>query len=466
MIVFTGEERDIYMKQVKERRDDQTASDEEREDEQDLRQINIGLLGLGTVGTGVFRLIEQHQDDLQKQTGCKISVQKILIQNVAKERHIHVDEHLLTTDPNELIKDPDIDVIVEVMGGISNTKTYIAQALNEKKHVVTANKDLIALHGGELLTLASENECDLFYEASVAGGIPILRALVEGFSSDRVTKIIGILNGTTNYMLSKMSKDGLEYEDCLKQAQNLGYAEADPTSDVEGLDAARKIAILGTLGFHTELSLEEVDVRGISSVSKKDIDYGKEFGYELKLLATADRKNNEIELEVQPTFIPKTHPLAHVNDAFNAVFVQGEAMGETMFYGPGAGELPTATAVTSDLVTVVKNIKLGVNGRGTVAPYRLKKFKRKDNRYHRYFIRLIVEDEPGVLAVITQSLAQQNISVSKMVQKHYKEQQAEIVIITHEAAQQSFENWEKEMNLYSEKIEFASYYAVEGDDSR
>ena len=275
----------------------------------------------------------------------------------------------------------------------------------------------MATHGAELLTLASQKGCDLFYEASVAGGIPILRALVEGFSSDRVKKMMGILNGTTNYMLTRMSKEGLSYQECLQQAQDLGYAEADPTSDVEGLDAARKLAILGTLGFHTEVALDEVKVKGISTISKEDLEYGKSFGYEMKLLAIADRHEQEIELSVQPTFIHKSHPLAHVNGVYNAVYIYGEAVGETMFYGPGAGELPTATAVVSDLVTVVKNLKLGVNGRGMVAPYREKLLKSKERIFNRYFIRLIVKDQPGVLAYITQTLANLEMSISQISQK-------------------------------------------------
>jgi homoserine dehydrogenase len=428
------------------------------------KDINVGLLGFGTVGTGVLRIIQQHQEDLYHQTGCHIHVKKVLVQTIKKQRSLFIEEGSLTVHPEDIILDPDIDIIIEVIGGIEKSKRYISDALKQKKHVITANKDLMALHGAELLTLASENGCDLFYEASVAGGIPILRALVEGFSSDRVTKMMGILNGTTNYMLTRMSKEGLGYEECLQQAQELGYAESDPTSDVEGLDAARKLAILGTLGFKTEVSLDEVKVKGISQVSKEDLEYGKSFGYEMKLLGIADRVDQEIDLSVQPTFVHKSHPLAHVNGVFNAVYVHGEAVGETMFYGPGAGELPTATAVVSDLVTVVKNLKLGVNGRGMVAPYRETVLKPKERIFNRYFIRLVVDDQPGVLAYITQSLANLDMSISQISQKPQDNKKAEIVLITHLVSLDSLDIWLEEVKKYDQIEKIASCYAVEGEE--
>jgi len=454
------------MKQDLLKRENQNEDDnlQEPDVQKELQQIRIGILGFGTVGTGVYRIINQHQDDLQSQTGSQISIDKILVNSLDKLRSVDINPDLLTTDPNDVLQDPDIDIVVEVMGGVTEAREYIAQALKLKKHVVTANKDLIASYGGELLSLANENGCDLFYEASVAGGIPILRGLGEGFSSDRITKMLGILNGTTNYMLSKMAQEGMDYDTCLKQAQDLGYAEADPTSDVEGLDAARKIAILGTLGYHTEISLDEVDVLGISSIDQKDVQYGKEFGYELKLLGIADRQEDEIELSVQPTFIKKSHPLAHVDGVYNAVYVHGESVGETMFYGPGAGEMPTATAITSDLVTVVKNIKLGVNGRGKVAPYNIKKMKPKERRYQRYFVRLIVQDESGVMATIAESLSKYDMSISNMVQKPLEDQQAEIVIITHKASLSALESWKGSINSLNPTMKLASYYPVEGGE--
>ncbi|MFM1652379.1 homoserine dehydrogenase [Brevibacillus sp. B_LB10_24] len=425
--------------------------------------VNVGLLGLGTVGTGVVRIIQGHQEDLQKQTGLGINIHKILVQDKDKPRSIDTVSEWITTDANELLSDPLIDVIVEVIGGISPAKEYILQALEHGKHVVTANKDLMALHGAEILQKAQERGCDVFYEASVAGGIPILRALVEGFSSDRITKMMGIVNGTTNYILTKMTQEGADYAEVLKEAQELGYAEADPTSDVEGLDAARKMAILSTLGFRASVDLAEVDAKGISSVTKEDIAYGKKLGYVVKLLGLARRDDDEIEVSVQPTMIPKEHPLASVNGVFNAVYVHGEAVGETMFYGPGAGELPTATAVVSDLVTVVKNKKLGVNGRGMVAPYKEKKLKTDDKKLSKYFLRLIVADERGVLAQITKILADADISLEQVLQQPYNGgKQAEIIMVTHVAAKSSLDQVIGTFSDLSVIKEVKSCYRVEG----
>ncbi|QRG69419.1 homoserine dehydrogenase [Brevibacillus choshinensis] len=429
--------------------------------------IKLGLMGFGTVGTGVVRLVQAHQEDLQKQTGLGIEITKILVQDAEKSRNIGSMEGKLTTDPAELLEDPEIEVIVEVIGGIHPAKDFILGALERGKHVVTANKDLMALHGAEILNKAQEKGCDVFYEASVAGGIPILRALVEGFSSDRITKMMGIVNGTTNYILSKMSQEGAEYADVLKEAQALGYAEANPTSDVEGFDAARKMAILATLGFRVPMKLEDVDVKGISSVSKEDIAYGKQLGYEVKLLGLARRDDEAIEVSVQPTLIPKTHPLASVNGVFNAVYVHGEAVGETMFYGPGAGELPTATAVVSDLVTVVKNRKLGVNGRGMVAPYKEKVLKDDSQKLSKYFLRIVVADKRGVLAQITQLLADKNISLEQVIQQPYNTNgEAEIIMITHMSSKSDMDN----VLSYMEKMDIVtkvnSCYRVEGGDQK
>ncbi|NRS48365.1 homoserine dehydrogenase [Brevibacillus sp. HB2.2] len=429
------------------------------------QSIKLGLMGFGTVGTGVVRIIQAHQEDLQKQTGLSIEISRILVQDAEKSRNISFMEGTLTTDPASLLDDPEIEVIVEVIGGIHPAKEYILGALERGKHVVTANKDLMALHGAEILEKAQEKGCDVFYEASVAGGIPILRALVEGFSSDRIAKMMGIVNGTTNYIMTKMSLEGAEYSEVLKEAQALGYAEQDPTSDVEGFDAARKMAILATLGFRVPMKLEDVDVKGISSVSKEDIAYGKQLGYEIKLLGLARRDEEAIEVSVQPTLVPKSHPLASVNGVFNAVYVHGEAVGETMFYGPGAGELPTATAVVSDLVTVVKNRKLGVNGRGMVAPYKEKVLKEDSEKFSKYFLRIVVADKRGVLAQITQLLADKNISLEQVIQQPFNNgHEAEIIMVTHMSSKSDMDA----VLAYMEQMDIVSTvqscYRVEGGD--
>lgn len=428
-----------------------------------MKPIKVGLLGLGTVGTGVVRIVEGHQSDLQSQVGSPIVIEKILVKNVEKARNISVSSDKITDDAWEIIRDPEIDVIVEVIGGVETTKEYLLEALERGKHVVTANKDLMALHGPEIMAKAQEHHCDVFYEASVAGGIPIIRTLSESFSSDRIIKIMGIVNGTTNFILTKMSQEGASYADVLKEAQELGYAEADPTADVEGLDAARKMAILGTLGFRANVALEDVSVRGISQVTKEDILYAKRLGYEVKLLGIAERQDDHISLSVQPTMIRKSHPIASVNGVFNAVYVHGEAVGETMFYGAGAGELPTATSVVADLVSVVKNMKLGVNGQHCTAPYKEKKLKNDEQIAYNYFILLHVQDKAGVLARITQVFAEYDVSLASVLQQPNPENpEAEIIIITHDASKASMD---KVLNRFEElevirKIK--SVYRVEG----
>jgi homoserine dehydrogenase len=429
------------------------------------KKARVGLMGMGTVGTGVIRLVEGHQDDLLQQSGVEIEVSRILVQDPSKERQVFVNPDLITDDPYSLLHDPEIDVIVEVMGGIEPTRSYILEALEQGKHVVTANKDLMALHGAELLEKAAEKNCDVFYEASVAGGIPIIRALVEGFSSDRITKMIGIVNGTTNYILSKMSQERVSYEEVLKEAQQLGYAEADPTSDVGGLDAARKMSILSTLGFHVGMNLEEVDCKGITEVTPEDIEYGKKLGYTVKLIGIAKQDDGLIEVSVQPAMVKDSHPLASVNGVFNAVYVYGEAVGETMFYGPGAGELPTATAVVSDLVTVVKNMKLGVNGRGMVAPYKEKKLKSDDEIWAKYFVRFIVDDKSGVLSQITKIMAEHDVSLEQVIQQPYKQDnKAELIIVTHKSSKRSISTILKQLEGLEFIEEVKSCYRVEGGE--
>ncbi|MGN7453225.1 homoserine dehydrogenase [Paenibacillus pasadenensis] len=428
-----------------------------------MKPVKVGLLGLGTVGTGVVRIVERHQEDLMSQVGSPIVIEKVLVQNVDKSRSIDVDAAKLTTDAWEIIRNPDIDVIVEVMGGIERTKEYLLEALSLGKHVVTANKDLMALHGRELLATASENRCDVFYEASVAGGIPIIRTLIEGFSSDRITKIMGIVNGTTNYILTKMSQEGASYADVLKEAQELGYAEADPTSDVEGLDAARKMTILSRLGFRCEVGLEDVSVKGISSVGKEDIAYAKRLGYEVKLLGIAERQGESISVSVQPTMVKASHPIASVNGVFNAVYVHGEAVGETMFYGAGAGELPTATSIVADLVAVVKNLKIGVNGLGGASSFKERVLKSDEQISSKYFLRLHVADRAGVLARITQVFAEYEVSLESVIQQPNPElKEAEIIVITHNASKAAMNKVVDAFETLDVIQKVKSVYRVEG----
>lgn len=424
--------------------------------------IKIGLLGLGTVGSGVYQIIQNHQRQLQQQLGCTVEIGKVLVRDITKKRNIEISEECLTTNADDIIENPEIDIVVEVMGGIERSTEYLSRALINKKHVVTANKDVIAQNGQELLHLAKENQCDLYYEASVGGGIPIIRSLVEGFSSDKITKILGIVNGTTNYILTKMSNNGVAYSEALSQAQELGFAEADPASDVEGLDAARKMVILASLAFSTNVQLEDVYTRGITQISNEDIEYAKQLGYTIKLLGLASRKHGEVDISVQPTLVPNHHPLATVENEYNAVYVYGKAVGETMFYGPGAGGLPTATSIVSDVVTVIKNMRLGVNGQSLAHQHNIKMIKSKEKILSKYFMRIRVKDQVGVFSKIANIFLENNLSFESILQKPCLDcTDAEIIIITHIVSLQDFTNSLKAIEKLEEVVRIESSYRVE-----
>ncbi len=424
-------------------------------------KINIGLLGLGTVGSSVYQIIQNHQKELQQQVGCEVEVTQVLVRDINKKRSIEIPAHIFTTNPMTILENEDIDIVVEVMGGIEQSKEYLTKALNNKKHVVTANKDVLAQYGVELLSLAKEMGCDLFYEASVGGGIPIIRSLKDGLASDKITKMMGIVNGTTNYILTKMSQEGMSYEVALKKAQELGFAEPDPTSDVEGLDAARKILILATLGFSMNLDLSDVYTVGISKITKEDIDYTKQLGYTLKLIGLTSRDNGAVEVSVQPMLIPNQHPLAAVNNEYNAVYVYGEAVGETMFYGPGAGGLPTATSIVSDIVAVIKNLRLGVNGTGIGTLHNMKSIKNEEQIFSKFFMRIEVKDEIGVFSKIAVIFLENALSFESILQKpSQKGIGAEIIIITHQVSLRNFTLSLRALNGLEEVIGVKSCYRV------
>lgn len=427
------------------------------------KSISVGLLGLGTVGSGVVKIIENHQDKLSHQVGCPVEVKKVVVKDIDKKRDVEISEDKLTTNVEDVLHNTEIDVVIEVMGGVEETRDYILTALRNKKHVVTANKDLMAVYGSELLTVASENNCDLFYEASVAGGIPILRGLADGLASDRITKMMGIVNGTTNFILTKMTKEGSAYDEVLKEAQDLGYAEADPTSDVGGLDAARKMAILATLGFSMKIDLDDVRVQGITEVTEEDLQYSKQLGYTMKLIGYAHRDGDNVEVSVQPTLLADTHPLASVSDEYNAVYVYGEAVGETMFYGPGAGSLPTATAVVSDLVGVMKNMRLGVNGKSAVTPQYPKQLKAEDEMFSKHFLRIHVKDQVGAFAKLTTLFSERGVSFEKIIQLPVKGSElAEIVVVTHKTSQKDYEEILQQLRDLPIVENVKSSYRVEG----
>lgn len=428
-----------------------------------LKKISVGLLGFGTVGTGVVHLLTNDQQRLVQQSGSQIQISKILVKDREKSRKMDQYDHLLTLNPSDVIDNPEIDIIIEVMGGIDDTRKYIHRALKNKKHVITANKDLMALYGTELLQAAADEGCDLYYEASVGGGIPILRGLTDGLAADRIKKLIGIVNGTTNYILSKMSHQSVSYEKVLQEAQSLGFAEADPTSDVEGLDAARKMVILSHLAYSIPVTLEDVKVEGITRVAEEDIQYSKKLGYAIKLVGIAEVEDDEIDIRVGPTLLPFNHPLASVDNEFNAIYVYGHSVGETMFYGPGAGELPTAIAVVSDLITVVKNMAYGINGKHIFLPLQEKKCKSSETVESQYFLRLHVKDQPGALSKVTGLFNDQGMSLQKIIQEPLLSGNlAEVAIITHTTEQQRFEQIYQLLKDLEDVIDVKSYYRVEG----
>ncbi len=426
--------------------------------------MSVGLLGLGVVGSGVIKLIKSHQEKLAHQLGCSVQVKSVLVRDLEKTRDVDINGTKLTTNPDDVINDPEIDIIVEVMGGIEETKQYILNAFSAKKHVVSANKDLVALHGPELQAAANDNKCDFYYEASVAGGIPILRGIVEGLSSDHIQQVMGIVNGTTNYILTQMDSEGVSYEDALKEAQELGFAEADPSSDVDGLDAARKMAILGRLAFSTSVDLEDVEVTGIRGIELEDLQYGNKLGYTMKLIGFANFDDHELEVNVQPTLLSKNHPLSSVKNEFNAVYVYGEAVGETMFYGPGAGSMPTATAIVSDVISAIKNMRLGVTGNQFIAPHFKKELKTPDKRNAQYYVRLYAKDEAGVFSTISSLFHEQDISFKRILQTPVKKRDfAEIIFITHHTSLENFRIALEKLKGLDVVLEVKSYYKVEGD---
>lgn len=403
--------------------------------EQAVRKI--ALLGMGTVGGGVYEIIERQKEEMPFKIGAALEVVKVLVRNKAKYAD-RIPAEKLTDVWEDVIGDDSIDIVVEVMGGIEPARTYIKAALEKGKHAVTANKDLMAMHGHELLELAGEHHCDLLFEAAVAGGIPIIRPLKQCLAGNNITEIMGIINGTTNFILTKMKEDGMDFGEALQLATDLGYAEADPTADIEGYDAGRKLAIMASIAFHTSVTFDDVFTEGITKITAKDMRYAKEMGCSIKLLGIAKNTETGIEVKVHPTMIPENHPLAAVNDSFNAVFVHGDAVDDAMFYGRGAGALPTGSAVVGDIMDVARNMLFNCNGRIGCSCYKNLPIKRIGDTTSRYYIRMRLEDRAGTLAAMAGVFAENDASIAILLQKETIENDAEIVVVTHEVAEKKF----------------------------
>ena len=403
--------------------------------EQAVRKI--ALLGMGTVGGGIYEIIEKQKEEMPFKIGAALEVVKVLVRNKAKYAD-RIPAEKLTDVWEDVIGDDSIDIVVEVMGGIEPARTYIKAALEKGKHVVTANKDLMAMHGHELLELAGEHHCDLLFEAAVAGGIPIIRPLKQCLAGNNITEIMGIINGTTNFILTKMKEDGMDFGEALQLATDLGYAEADPTADIEGYDAGRKLAIMASIAFHTSVTFDDVFTEGITKITAKDMRYAKEMGCSIKLLGIAKNTETGIEVKVHPTMIPENHPLAAVNDSFNAVFVHGDAVDDAMFYGRGAGALPTGSAVVGDIMDVARNMLFHCNGRIGCSFDKNLPIKQIGDTTSRYYIRMRLEDRAGTLAAMAGVFAENDASIAILLQKETIENDAEIVVVTHDVAEKKF----------------------------
>lgn len=396
-----------------------------------MKTVKIALLGFGTVSQGTFNLLQDNVDLITNRSGVTIEISKIFVRNPDKYTKITLPSTAqYVTNIDDVLNDESIAIVVELMGGTTFAKDCVEAALKHGKSVVTANKDLLAEAGPYLFDLAYKNHVDLRFEASVLGGIPIIRTLYDSLGGNRITELVGIMNGTTNFILSKMTDEGLSYGDVLKEAQDLGYAEADPTADVEGLDAARKLAILASISFNRRIFFEDVTVEGITNIDTEDISFGKEFGYNIKLIGIAKESSKGLSLNVYPAFVPLTHPLASVRGSYNAIYIKGNGIDDAMFYGRGAGSLPTGSSVVSDIMEVAQNVAFESTGRFKPFYFDQKNIYSPGKIQSSYYMRLAVDNKTGVLAKIATKLAEQKISVLSIVQRNKDPETAVLAIVT------------------------------------
>ena len=431
-----------------------------------MKTINIALLGFGTVGSGVAETIKRNSQMMAEQLGCQLKITYVLVRHPDKYKNVPLLEGVhLTSSFEEIMADPDIGIVVEVMGGIHPAKEYIFEALNHKMSVVSANKDVVALFGPEIMHTAMENHVNFSCEASVGGGIPILRPLHDSLAANEIESIVGIVNGTTNFILSSMDEEGVSYSDALRVAQKKGFAEADPTNDVCGYDAARKLAILASIGFRANVTFDDLLVEGIEKISQKDVQYASEMGYAIKLLAVGTRQDNGIALNVYPAFVPRTHPLASVKGSYNAIYVTGNIVDDVMFYGRGAGSLPTASAVMADVISTAKHIMNGSTGTGMMLTETKRiPFYSSLKLKNSYYFRLIVDDVTGVLSQIASAYADHDISIKEVVQKSRFEDAAELMIITQDTPRENIIQVEKALQVLPCMRQVANIVRVMNDD--
>jgi len=439
-----------------------------------MKTINVGIIGFGTVGTGTAKILLKNKNILAQRAGFKVNLKKISDLNITKDRGIKLPKGILTKDANEILNDPNIDVVVELIGGIRPAKDFILKAIRNKKHVVTANKALIATEGNEILAKAEKHGVSVGFEASVAGGIPIIKVIREGLIANRILAVYGIINGTSNYILTKMTDEGVEFSDALREAQRLGYAEADPTFDIEGIDSAHKLAILASLSYGIPFLYSDVYKEGITRITARDIVFAGELGYKIKLLAIAKVSDGKVELRVHPTMVPKDYLISKVDGVFNAVYIRGDAVGDTLYYGRGAGDMPTGSAVVSDIVDIGKKIMMHDTGykiqdknraSGIVhraSPFKIKKMEDIENMY---YFRFSAYDKPGVLSKISGILGKYNISIVSVIQQGRKTGGAvPLIVLTHTAKEKDVMNAVREIDKLSVVAGKTLYIRVEGKE--
>ena len=400
-----------------------------------MKTINIGLIGLGNIGTGVVKLLQQNEEQITRKLGAKLVLKKIADIDITTPRAVKLDKNLLTTDAKEIINDKDISIIIELMGGYEPARTFILEAIAQGKHIVTANKALLATHGNEIFLAAEQKGIDIGFEASVGGTIPIIKTLKESLVANKINSILGIMNGTANFILTKMTDEDKKFDVVLKEAQALGFAEADPTFDVEGIDTAHKLAITLSLAYGGKIALKEIYCEGITKISSEDIAFAKELGYRIKLLAIAIMKNYIVEARIHPTMIPSRHLLANVNQNYNAFHIVGDASGPVFLFGQGSGMMPTASAVFSDIIDSARNILKGISGRTPLRSINETamgdlKLKPMDEIETKYYFRFSVVDRPGVLSKISGILGENNISIATVIQKARIENSAVPIVMT------------------------------------
>lgn len=406
----------------------------------EMEKINVGLIGFGTVGGGVARALVEKSAHIERLVGAKVSLKVICDNNLRKKRAVKINKKLLTNDINKVVGNPDIDIVVELIGGIHPAKEFVLKAIKSGQHVVTANKALITEHGQEIFDSANKEGVEVFYEASVGGGIPIIKAMREGLVANEIDTILGIVNGTSNYILSCMAEEGLSFSDALDQAKKKGYAERNPALDIEGYDSAHKLAILALLGFGKFVKIGDIYVEGILDISQNDIRYADEFGYAIKLLAIAKRNGKDLEVRVHPTLLSKEHLLANVNGVYNAIYVHGDMVGGTLFYGRGAGQNPAASSVVGDVIDLARNLRFNTVGRVPIymKDKSINRISRMDEIEASYYIRISCIDKPGILGKIAGILGHHKISIASVGQKERKKARiVPVVMMTHEAKEKN-----------------------------